>query len=205
MFCSHLLPLSVKKDQLLQDCNICYVSAHTSSLHFSSPAVQWGMEPGGGGLPEDQLQPRELRQRSTLLQEPQRKHRLAHHLQTSGLCAWGTEEAPATRQGKYCISYSVRNTFRNPWKPGDWVCSLLLSWQERTGSDSLLVEPVSNEICVLRWFSPDQFCTRAPLFSPVIPVFQPFFIKLFSSWQCHKQYGLFLTLTQLQVDNNARL
>lgn len=45
------------------------------------------MEPGRGGLSEDQLQPRELRQRPALLQEPEREHRLAHHLQTSGLCA----------------------------------------------------------------------------------------------------------------------
>lgn len=59
------------------------------------------MEPGGGGLPEDQLQPRELRQCPALLQEPERKHCFTHHPQTSGFCTRGTKEAPATRQGKH--------------------------------------------------------------------------------------------------------
>lgn len=78
-----------------------HISSHLiSHLIICSPAVQRGLEPGGGGLPEDQLQPRELRQRPTLLQEPQRKHRLTHHLQTSGLCARGAKETTRTRQGK---------------------------------------------------------------------------------------------------------
>lgn len=66
----------------------------------SSPAVQRGLESGGRGLPEDQLQPRELRQRPALLQEPEWEHRLAHHQQTGGLCPAGAQEAPATGEGK---------------------------------------------------------------------------------------------------------
>lgn len=73
---------------------------HMCLLVFS-PAVQWRMEPGGGGLSEDQLQPGELRQCPTLLQEPQRKHCLAHQPQTSGFRSRGVKEAPATRQGKH--------------------------------------------------------------------------------------------------------
>lgn len=65
------------------------------------------MEPGGGSLPEDQLQPQELRQRPTLLQKPQREHRFTHHLQTSGLCARGIGEAPATRQGEYTFNIYI--------------------------------------------------------------------------------------------------
>lgn len=66
--------------------------------------MQRGLEPGGRRLPEDQLQPRELRQRPALLQEPQRQHRLTHHLQAGGLCAGGAEEAAAARQGEAACS-----------------------------------------------------------------------------------------------------
>lgn len=63
--------------------------------------MQWRLEPGGRRLPEDQLQPWELRQCPTLLQESEWKHCLAHHLKTGGLCARRAQEAPAARQGEY--------------------------------------------------------------------------------------------------------
>lgn len=50
------------------------------------------------------------------------------------------------------------------------------------------------------------FCLIAALIlASGISVLQPFFIKLVSTWQCHKLNGLFLTMMQVQVDNNARL
>lgn len=166
-------------------------------LPVSSPAVQRGMEPGGGSLPADQLQPRELRQRPTLLQKPQREHRVTHHLQTGGLCDRGTGEAPATRHGKcVCNVNTVSNKVRYypgcHRKPADLARSFQI-WvsadgRER-GSDFPSVEPVSrSEFRALWWLSPDQLgaCARsvlrliaALLLACVICVFRPFFIKLF--------------------------
>jgi len=66
---------------------------------FHSPAVHGGVEPGGRHLPEDQLQPRELRQRPALLQESPRQHRVADDGQAGGLCAPGAPDPPAAGQG----------------------------------------------------------------------------------------------------------
>lgn len=79
------------------------------------------MEPRWGGLPAHKLQPGELRQRATLLQEPGRQHRLPHLLQTGGLCAGGAAEVRAAGEGEYP---------RGPYRDQNHISDGNLSWLE---------------------------------------------------------------------------
>lgn len=58
-----------------------------------------GLAPCGGGLSEDKLEQRELRQHPALLQKPGRKYSLAAHRQTGQFCPGRAAKIPASRKG----------------------------------------------------------------------------------------------------------
>lgn len=58
-----------------------------------------GLAPCGGGLSEDKLEQRELRQHPALLQKPGRKYSLVAHRKTGQFCPGRAAKIPASRKG----------------------------------------------------------------------------------------------------------
>lgn len=73
------------------------------------PAVWGWLAPGWRGLPEDQLQQRELWQCPALLQKPWRKYCFFVDRQTGQFCSGRATKVSATRQGGWLSCSKFRN------------------------------------------------------------------------------------------------